>query len=164
MLDYLKIARKIAKECTGMRIRQVSRLLTRIYDESLRPLGIQESQFSVLVAVAMFGENGAPMGALANKLVMDRTTLTRNVVPLEKGGLLRVARSFDDARARVILLTRAGERLIESAYPLWEDAQKRVREALGADRFEALRSQLSEVVMLAGELEPGGAEPPVRQH
>jgi DNA-binding MarR family transcriptional regulator len=157
MADYSQLARKIAKECTGMRVRQVSRLLTRIYDERLRPLGIQESQLSVLVAVSMFGENGATMGALAGKLVMDRTTLTRNVVPLEKAGLLRVARSAADARARVILLTRAGERLIESAYPLWEKAQRRIRRTLGEERFEALLSQLSEVVTFADKLELGGA-------
>jgi DNA-binding MarR family transcriptional regulator len=155
--DYPQLARKIAKECTGMRVRQVSRLLTRIYDECLRPLGIQESQLSVLVAVAMFGENGATMGALARKLVMDRTTLTRNVVPLEKGGYLRVARSANDARARVILLTRAGERLIQSAHPLWEEAQARIRRTLGDARFEALRSQLSEVIALGDKLEIGGA-------
>jgi len=140
-----------------MRVRQVSRLLTRIYDECLRPIGIQESQLTVLVAVSMSGENGATMGALAGKLVMDRTTLTRNVVPLEKAGLLRVARSADDARARVIVLTRAGERLIESAYPLWEEAQRRIRRALGEKRIETLRSQLSEVVAFADKLVIGDA-------
>ncbi|HEX8954198.1 MAG TPA: MarR family winged helix-turn-helix transcriptional regulator, partial [Polyangia bacterium] len=81
-----------------------------------------------------------------------RTTLTRNVVPLEKAGLLRVARSANDARARVVLLTRAGERMIESAYPLWEEAQRRIRRTLGVDRFTALRSQLSEVVSFADKL------------
>lgn len=152
MADYAQLARTITRECTGMRVRQASRLLSRIYDECLRPLGIQESQLSVLVAVSMFGESGATMGALAGKLVMERTTLTRNVVPLEKAGLLRVARSAGDARARVVLLTRAGERMIESAYPLWEEAQRRIRRTLGVDRFTALRSQLSEVVSFADKL------------
>ena len=132
-----------------MRIRQASRLLTRIYDESLRSLGIQESQLSVLVAIAIFGENGATMGALAKALVMDRTTLTRNIQPLEKAGWLRVARAPNDARTRIVFLTRSGERMVESAAPLWEHAQKRIRRALGAEGFEALRSRLSEVVRLA---------------
>jgi DNA-binding MarR family transcriptional regulator len=149
--------RRVAKECTGLRIRQVSRLLTRIYDDSLRPLGIQETQFSMLVAVAMFGEDGTTMNALANNLVIDRTTLTRNIVPLEKAGYLRVARSPTDARARVILVTRSGERLIEAAYPLWEEAQGKIRRALGDDRFEALRSQLSDVVAFADKLAVGTA-------
>jgi DNA-binding MarR family transcriptional regulator len=153
MAGFSDMARKVAQDCTGLRIRQASRLLTRIYDDSLRPLGILESQFSVLVGVAMFGDKGAPMGALAGKLVIDPTTLSRNVVPLEKAGLLRVARSAEDARARVVILTRAGERLIETAYPLWEDAQNRVRRALGDQRFDALRSRLSEVVSLAEKLE-----------
>jgi DNA-binding MarR family transcriptional regulator len=152
MPTFSQHARKIAAECPGIRIRQASRLLMRVYDDALRPLGVQESQLSVLVAVAMFGENGATVGALANALTMDRTTLTRNVQPLEKDGLLRVARSADDARARVILLTRAGERMIDAAYPLWEKAQKQIRRALGAQRTDALRAQLAEVVALAGEL------------
>ena len=70
-----------------------------VYDDALRPIGLQQSQLPVLVALAIFGEPGAPMNALAQALVMDRTTLTRNVRPLEKAGLLRVARSPADARA-----------------------------------------------------------------
>ncbi|WP_394844867.1 MarR family winged helix-turn-helix transcriptional regulator [Pendulispora brunnea] len=158
MAGFTQMVRRVATECTGMRVRQVSRLLTRIYDDCLRPLGIQETQYSVLVAVAMFGEDGVTMGALAGTLVMDRTTLTRNIVPLEKAGYLRVARSAADARARVILLTRSGERLIESAYPLWEEAQSKIRRTLGEDRFDALRSQLSEVLTFTDELEVNAAE------
>ena len=135
-----------------MRVRQVSRLLSRVYDDSLRPLGLQESQLSVLIAVAMFGEKGAQMGTLADRLLMDRTTLTRNIVPLEKAGLVRIARSADDARARVVLLSPRGERMIEAAYPRWEEAQSKVRRALGAQCFEGLHSQLSEVIAMAGPL------------
>ncbi len=144
-------------ECLGMRVRQASRLLTRIYDDALRPLGIQESQLSILVAVAMFGESGATMGPLARRLVMDRTTLTRNVVPLEKAGYLRVARSADDARARVVLLTRAGERLIVAACPRWEEAQARIQGMLGAERFQSLRAQLAGVITFADALEADAA-------
>jgi DNA-binding MarR family transcriptional regulator len=158
LANFSKLALKIAKECSGVRIRQASRLLTRVYDDALRPLGINESQLSVLTAIAIFGERGATMGALASALLMDRTTLTRNVQPLEKAGLLLVARSAEDARARVVILTRAGERAIESAAPLWELAQKQVRRALGAPLFEAFRSRLDDVIARAEELdakEPG---------
>jgi DNA-binding MarR family transcriptional regulator len=153
MVDFSRAARKIAKECPVQRVREASRLLSRVYDEALRPLGIQGSQLSVLVAVAMFGERGAMIGALAQALVLDRTTLTRNVQPLEKAGLLRVARSPEDARARVVVLTRAGERTIESAYPLWEQAQERLRDSLGAGRVDALRDQLAEVIAFAPRLD-----------
>ncbi|WP_437588909.1 MarR family winged helix-turn-helix transcriptional regulator [Sorangium sp. So ce1000] len=160
MADYTELAREIKDNCPGARIRQASRLFSRVYDEALRPLGIQASQLSVLVAVALFGENGATIGALAKALVMDRTTLTRNVKPLERVGLLRVARAPNDARARVIFLSRAGERMIESAFPLWELAQKRVGRVLGAERVDNLRTQLSDVIDFADELEPTGAAAP----
>jgi DNA-binding MarR family transcriptional regulator len=164
MAAFAQMARKVVQECAGLRIRQASRLLTRVYDDCLRPLGILQSQFAVLVGVAMFGEKGAPMGALSAKLVMDPTTLSRNVVPLEKAGLLRVARSPDDARARVVLLTRAGERMIEAAHPLWEEAQSRIRHTLGVAGFDSLRSRLSEVVGVADKLEVAHPKAPGAAH
>jgi DNA-binding MarR family transcriptional regulator len=146
MSDFARFAAKIAKECPGLRVRQASRLLTRAYDDALRPLGLGAAQLSLLTAIAMFGEAGATMSALAGVLVIDRTTLTRNLQPLEKAGLLRVARSAEDARARVVILTRAGERMIEVAYPLWEAAQKQLRKTLGVELFEGLRSRLDAMI------------------
>ncbi|WP_370451709.1 MarR family winged helix-turn-helix transcriptional regulator [Corallococcus sp. CA031C] len=137
-----KTARAMQRDCAGHRVRQAARLLTRTYDDAMRPLGIQVSQLFVLVAVGTCGESGAPIGKLAKALALDQTTLSRNVVPLEKAGWLRVARSPHDARSRVVLLTRAGARMIESAYPQWEAAQERLRRTLGAGPFEALHAAL----------------------
>ena len=118
-------------------------MLTRIYDEALRPSGLRMSQVSVLVAIARFGEHGAKIGALADVLAMERTTLTRNIAPLERGGLLRVARDPEDARARILLLTRAGERAIEAAFPLWQAAQRRVRDAVGGGRLDEYNAEMT---------------------
>ncbi len=153
MDNHVRAARKIAQECACSRIRQASRVLTKIYDTQIRVTGLQESQLSVLVAVAHFGDNGATMGDLARALVMDRTTLTRNLKPIEKAGLVRVARSPHDARARVVLLSRAGERTIEAALPLWEKAQKEFRAALGAQFVERLRADLGGVIALGHKRE-----------
>jgi len=136
--DFTRAARTISEECILTRVRQVSRALTQIYDDTSRPTGLQSSQVSVLVAVARFGEAGANINALARVLVMDRTTLSRNLRPLEKLGLLRVARAPDDARRRIVLLTRAGERKIEEAYPLWEQAQRKIRKLLGTGSADDL--------------------------
>jgi|SRR5215475_7323414 len=152
MSTHVRAARRIMTECPGLRVRQVSRLLSRIYDEALRPLGLQMSQVSVLVAVAMFGEGGARMGPLSRVLVMDRTTLTRNLRPLEQAGWVRVAPSKQDARARTVVLTPAGERQLEAAYPLWEEAHRRIRDTLGPGKVASLRSQLLEVIERAEEL------------
>jgi DNA-binding MarR family transcriptional regulator len=131
-----------------MRVRSASRALTRLYDDALRGTGLKSSQLGLLVAVAMHGEGGARIAAVADVLLMDRTTLARNMGPLEKAGLLRVARDPADARARIILLTPAGERAIATAYPLWEGVQRRVRGALGAARLEGLHEHVAD--LLAG--------------
>jgi DNA-binding MarR family transcriptional regulator len=151
MDHFSRAARTIASECSCTRIRQASRILTRIYDEHLKPTGLQDSQLSVLVGVAMFGEAGASIGQLAQALVLDRTTLTRNLGPLSKSGYLKVTRSRSDGRSRVITLTRSGERLIELAFPLWQQAQANIAQALGPGRLQSLRTALSPVIKLAEE-------------
>lgn len=144
----------MAGECLCFRVRRASRALTRIYDEVLRSLGIQASQLMLLNAVAVSGESGMPMGRLADFLVMDRTTLSRNVRPLEKAGFVRVARSPTDARARLVLLTPAGQRLIEEALPLWTQAHEQVVAALGTEAAAELRDRFDAVVAATGG--PGG--------
>ncbi len=156
MPDFARTARKIARDCPTIRARQASRVLTRVYDDVLRPVGLQMSQFSVLVQIAAYGESGATITLLAAELVMDRTTLTRNLRPLERAGLLRVARAPGDARARVVLLTHRGEKIIQTAYPLWETALQRVRSVMGPRKLLALRGQLSELI----EVAPGFDEEP----
>src|SRR5215471_7903786 len=134
MLEIAAAALKVQTECLATRVRQVARLLSRIHDEAMAPTGLEGTQFSVLIGVARFGEAGAPIGKLAEKLYLDRTTLTRNIGPLEKGGFVRVARSPTDARVKVVLLTRKGERAIADGMPLWEAAQETVKERLGQAR------------------------------
>jgi DNA-binding MarR family transcriptional regulator len=149
VFDFARAARKMATECPAFRVRQASRVLARIYDDELRPLGLQLSQLPILTVLSQMGDSGASMNALAQALVMDPTTLTRNVKPLEKAGFIRVARSPDDRRARVVFMTPSGERTLEAAFPLWERATKRVRAALGPDRLEELHARLGEIIAMA---------------
>jgi DNA-binding MarR family transcriptional regulator len=151
-VSFRDAARAMESECICMRVRRTSRALSRLYDENLRPTGLQASQLTLLGAAAALGDaGGANMGKMADVLGMDRTTLTRNVRPLEKAGLLRVARDPADARARIVLLTRAGEQAIEEAFPLWEKSQKRVRSLLGASQVENLREHLTRTLALVSE-------------
>jgi DNA-binding MarR family transcriptional regulator len=133
-------------ECLATRVREAGRLLTKVYDEALRPVGLEMSQLPVLNALALFGEAGATVGALARALVMDRTTMTRNIRPLERAGLLRVARSPHDARAKIVLLTAAGERMVEAAFPLWERTTKRIGDTLGQAEVQGLTRRLGKLV------------------
>lgn len=150
-MDLDAAARTVQAECLATRARQAARVLSRVYDELLRPTGLQVSQFTVLVGAARFGERGAPIGTLAEKLVMDRTTLTRNIGPLEKGGYLRVARSPTDARVKVVLLTKQGERVLQQGMPLWTRAQEMVKQRLGAQSTTRLQAELAAVLRALDE-------------
>jgi DNA-binding MarR family transcriptional regulator len=134
-------ARVMTADCLCFRARRVSRALTRMYDEALRPLGIQATQLTLLNAVTMCGGEGATMARLADILAMDGTTLSRNLRPLEKAGLMRIERLAADRRVRLALLTPAGEQMVADALPLWREAHARVVSALGADAALDLRDR-----------------------
>lgn len=140
-------AQIMADECLCFRARRVSRVLTRLYDEALRPLGLPATQLTVLNAVAMMaGSDGASMRELADVLAMDPTTLSRTVRPLQQAGLLRIARLRTDRRVRVVHLTPTGERRIEEALPLWTQAHERIVSALGPDAAAELRDHFDATI------------------
>ncbi len=140
----------MAEECLSFHARRLSRALTRQYDDVLRPVGIHASQLMLLNAIALSGEGGAGMGGMADFLVMDRTTLSRNLRPLAKAGLVRLSRSPHDARTRLALLTPDGERLMAQAFPLWERAHRRMVSALGPKKASELRDRFAAAVVAAG--------------
>lgn len=140
MKKYRNAAQVMAADCLCFRARRVSRALTRMYDEALRPLGIAATQLTLLNAVAMAGEGGT-MGMLADVLAMDQTTLSRNLRPLERADLVRVTRHPADRRVRVAVLTPAGQRVVEEALPLWTRAHERVVAALGPNAATELRDR-----------------------
>ncbi len=141
----------MADQCLCFRARRVSRALTRVYDDALRPLGIQATQLTLLNAIALSGEGGGMMSAIAEFLAMDATTLSRNVRPLETAGLVRVARMPADGRVRMALLTPAGRRAIETALPLWTQAHQRIIAALGPKAATDLREQFDATAVAVSE-------------
>ena len=158
MPNHRDAAGRMSAECLCFRARRVSRAVTRIYDDALRPLGIHATQLTLLNAIAMAGAEGAAMARLADALAMDTTTLSRNLRPLEKAGLLRLARLPADRRVRLAFLTTAGERMIADALPRWSDAHERVCAALGADAAADLRDRLdTAAAATAGGVESGPA-------
>lgn len=157
MLKHETMARTIAAQCTCLRARKAARSLTNVYDDALKSTGIEMSQLSVLAAIAHFGDSGASVGVLADVLALDRTTLTRNLVPLEKANLLRLARSPTDRRAKIVVLTRAGERAIEEAFPLWQRAQEQVSERIGKTHVDAIVGELDRLASRMKRDEPARA-------
>ena len=130
-------------KCTCFNLRKATRAVTQLYDEFLRPSGIRATQFSLLMLVRGMGP--IRITELAEKAVMDRTTLKRNVDLLEHGGLVRVTPG-KDARVREVILTAAGEDRLIIALPLWRQAQAQVRKQLGQDRSDRLLADLTVAV------------------
>lgn len=108
------------KNCHCLAARRHARAITRLYDEKLRPHGIQSTQFSVLAVLGVKGPT--PLGELADILGLERTSLTRSADRLEDEGWVTDAES-DDARVRQLKLTATGREKVESAYPAWKEAQ-----------------------------------------
>jgi len=132
------------EECICLAVRQAARHVTQSYDHFLAPAGLRTTQFSIL---AKLGRKG-PMtiNALAADLVMDRTTLGRNILPLERDGLIAVTSPDSDRRSKELSLTKAGERRVAAARKCWSEAQARFESDFGSRRAADLRALLRAVV------------------
>jgi DNA-binding MarR family transcriptional regulator len=131
-----------------MALRQAARTLTQRYDAAFSGDGIRSTQFSVLVALAQ--APSVPLSRLARALVMDRTTLTRNLAPLIRRGLV-AASGAQDRRVRSYALSPKGKQLLARALPDWKDAQARILGVLAKGDADQLRRLLRTVVAAAQE-------------
>src|SRR5262245_55426587 len=125
----------IARDCIATRARELSRVVTRIYDKALRPAGVKTGQLSVLVAAGKMGVARPAM--VCRVLQMDASTLSRNLERLKAKGWLEVV-DDPDARAQPFRLTASGRRIVEKAAPAWPKAQQQAAELLGAPGVRAL--------------------------
>lgn len=125
--------------CLCLHAQRAARALARRFDEALRPVGLTNGQFSLLMSLNR--PQPAAMGSIASLLAMDRTTLTAALKPLERRGLLKVQPDPKDKRSRLVLLTPEGLSLLARAVPIWEDTHKAV-EALTGDEADRLRAHL----------------------
>jgi DNA-binding MarR family transcriptional regulator len=129
--------REILASCACHRVRTAARAVTRAYDEALRPVGLRATQLSVLVAAA--ADEPVSISALAKLMGMDRSTLTRNLRPLEAEGLIRLG---DEGwrRSRTLEITKQGRARLREAVPLWEKAQQTLRARLGERSWDLVRT------------------------
>ena len=121
-----------------------SRVVTRHYDSALAPVGLSTSSYSILSRTAR--EGPLPLGALAARLAMDRTTLSRELAPLVDAGLVEAEPDEHDRRKRIVVLTDEGAALVKEARPLWARAQKDLSRRFGAGRTDELMKELHALV------------------
>jgi DNA-binding MarR family transcriptional regulator len=134
----------IAEECVAVRLRMLNRVITNIYDDALRPLGLRVSQMSILVAAAKMGT--ARPSAICEYLHLDVSTLSRNVERMKARGWLEVVPD-EDGRSQPFQLTPQGRKLLDKAFPAWRDAQQQVTRSLG----DGFVHQLNQAVKRVGE-------------
>lgn len=125
-------ARMIGETCACYHVRHAARVITRAYDEALRPVGLRGPQFSILTALKVATD--LSISRLAKHMGMDRTTMSRNLQPLEREGLVTVSPQ-GRGQTRTVAITEAGRRRHEAAVPHWQRVQSRAMAALGGGAF-----------------------------
>jgi DNA-binding MarR family transcriptional regulator len=138
------------QDCNCFAVRAAARHVTQLYDQFLAPTGLRVTQFSILAKLKRRGS--LTVNALADDMLMDRTTLGRNIQPLERDGLIRIELSPSDRRAKEIHLTKAGEKRLSAGREAWAKAQARFEAGFGAKRAAELRTLLRSIV--ASQLAP----------
>jgi DNA-binding MarR family transcriptional regulator len=131
-------------QCNCLALRQAARHVTQFYDQYLAATGLRTTQFSILAK--LHGLGPMTINTLARELVMDRTTLGRTMLPLERDGLIAIRDGILDRRSKELAVTKAGTERLQRAAKRWVEAQKEFEERFGPTRAADLRGLLSEVV------------------
>ena len=134
--------------CVCFNLRKTARAVTNLYEQIMQPVGLRATQFTLLMVLREIGE-AVTITQLADAMVMDRTTLTRDLKPLERAGLLTV-NVGEDRRTRCVQLTEAGYKRVIDGLPLWEKAQQQlIMHGIGLDNWINLRQGLERVTEIS---------------
>ena len=133
---------KVASECVAVRLRMLNRVVTNIYNDTLRSLDLKVSQMNILVAAAKMG-TARPI-EVCEHLHLDVSTLSRNVERMKTRGWLEVVPG-EDGRSQPFRLTLQGRKLLEKAIPAWTEAQQQVKKFLGDGFVEQLNQAMKRV-------------------
>jgi DNA-binding MarR family transcriptional regulator len=136
----LSLTHEVRDSCICLHTQRAARALARHFDAALAPVNLTHGQFSLLISL---NRPIAPsIGAVAGVLAMDRTTLTANLKPLERRGLVKVAVGRDDKRSRLLVLTATGKHLLAKAIPIWRRAHGDVERRFAKSERSAMRAGL----------------------
>jgi len=126
--------------CLCLHLQRAARAVARRFDDAFRPLGITSGQFSLMMALSRM--EAPTIGRIADVLAMDRTTLTANLKPLARRGLVKVSVDLDDKRSRILGLTPSGRATLADAVPVWRLTHAEIERNLGRSSPERLRVDL----------------------
>ncbi|MDA0231069.1 MAG: MarR family winged helix-turn-helix transcriptional regulator [Proteobacteria bacterium] len=134
------------RTCVCANLRRTTRMVTQAYDAALRPAGLRATQFTLLAVLAKRGQ--LRQSYLAEILVVDGTTLTRNLRPLVKNQWIEIDRDSDQ-RVRLISITAKGRRILAKAVPMWQQVHARFVTGLGDEQWSYLLTALTEATAIA---------------
>jgi len=141
----MSVAHPFASPCACSRLRRAARAVTQLYDDALAPIGLRVTQLSLLRTLQRHGT--LRIGELADRNLLDRTALSRNLDPLAERNLVAIV-AGRDARTREVTLTRQGIAAIAAAAPHWERVQREVVRHVGRDRLDGLYEVLRDIESL----------------
>jgi DNA-binding MarR family transcriptional regulator len=126
--------------CLCLHVQRAARALARLFDEALRPVGLTNGQFSLMMSLNR--PEPPPMGPVANLLAMDQTTLTAALKPLQRRGWVNVTPGAKDKRSRLLSLTAEGKSVLAAAVPIWQSTHAALEDKLPDANGDGLRSML----------------------
>jgi len=129
--------------CTCFNTRNIARVITQIFDESFKKIGFRGTQFNPLVMI--FARGPVTVNKLSDYLVMDRTTLGRNLKPLERDGLIKIIQG-EDRRQKLISITDKGRQLLARAFPVWQETQKKILERIGENKWKDMLDDINDLL------------------
>ncbi len=139
--------RDVVENCYGANLRKVTRMLSQVYDDALRPVDLRLTQFTLLAHLRVRGE--MTVTRFADLMAMERSALARTLKPLERRGLVRLDHGRD-RRTRVAALTASGEETVETALPRWEAAQLQIVNELNVREQKQLAASLELIASAIG--------------
>ncbi len=137
--------RAVLRECASFNLRKASRVVSQLYDDILQPTGLRSTQVALLVVLAV--ERESSMARLARQLVISPSTLSRNLRPLERDGLVEICST--GKRGKSVSLTTAGSKALTDAFPYWREAQDKFITLIGASAWSTLSRQIAKTTSAA---------------
>jgi DNA-binding MarR family transcriptional regulator len=144
--------------CHCFAVRQAARTVTQLYDQHLAAAGLRATQFSILMKLQAYGP--LQINNLAARMHLDRSTLGRNILPLQREGLVEVVEAEGDRRAKPLQITGNGLARLKLAKPMWKKAQAAYEEACGAAQAAELSGRLHEMARVVRGVTPADAPLP----
>lgn len=135
-----------ARRCACGNLRRTTRTITQFYDQFLQKGGLRSPQFSLLLNISL--NESVSVGELGAILLMDQTTVTRNIEMLRKSGYVTIRKDAADSRRKTILITENGANKLAEVMPFWAQAQSQIEKGLGAQRYRDFLKTLKDITQL----------------